>query len=75
MHGWLIAASLREMAGLGSEANFDSEEIKFPFKKKQTMECGSPQALDRNGDAETLERGKGMEGKLVFTSTIKPSGL
>ena len=69
MNGWLIAALLGEMAGHEGEAAFENVESKFPFTEMyQTRERGGTKALARKGGADTLERGKGMEGNTwVFT--------
>ena len=44
MHGWLIAALLREMDGLEGEANFENVESTFPVT--QCIRQGRVEAQD-----------------------------
>ena len=50
VHGWRIAALIREMAGLEGEANFESVENKFPFTKcVRQGSVEAPKALAQKG--------------------------
>ena len=56
-HGWIIAALLREMAGLEGQATFESVESKFSFcEMHPPRERRSPPVWAENGNADPGEK-------------------